>query len=176
MAYLYHRVPENMKGKTLYPLNQLKTKHPKVYRENIEKYKHRKYVLNKEIPPLDCKWPDVIHLVSVHPSKISKALKESRKDIGKCRWYKIPASFLQQEKSAIYLFKYKEDLSNFTSKDQFTQFRTSKVNKYKKVPELTKKHYEQEIKAGREPLSFMFIPHVFYKGKIDVSNCEVIEA
>ncbi|MFB6246368.1 MAG: hypothetical protein ABEI74_02120 [Candidatus Pacearchaeota archaeon] len=81
---------------------------------------------------------------------------------------------LDQEKSTIYLFKYKEDPSNFTSKDQFTKFKFSKVNKYKKVPELTKKYYKKEIEAGRDPLLFMFIPHVFYKGKIDVSNCEVI--
>ncbi|MFB6246367.1 MAG: hypothetical protein ABEI74_02115 [Candidatus Pacearchaeota archaeon] len=81
MVYLYHRVPENMKGKTLYPLNHLKSNYPKAYRENLEKYKHRKHVLEKEIPTLNCKLVDAIHLVPVYPSKISKALKEAGKEV-----------------------------------------------------------------------------------------------
>ena len=38
MEFLYHRVPVNMEGSILYPLNQLKNLHPDIYVEHVKKY------------------------------------------------------------------------------------------------------------------------------------------
>ena len=37
--YLYHRVPDNLKGNIIYPLNELKDIHPDLYISNKENYK-----------------------------------------------------------------------------------------------------------------------------------------
>jgi hypothetical protein len=169
-------VPENMKGSVLYPLSILKNNSVKAYKENLKRYSGRENVLEKLIPSLNCKWNDVIHLVAVHPAKITKALKEAGYDVQKLNWYKIPAKILNPKNSTIYLYKYKKDLSQVTALDQFTNISIKRLSKYSKVPKKTIQYYKKEIKEGRRPLRFHFIPHVLYKGEIDISNCEIINA
>ena len=36
MEYLYHRVPKNMNGTMLYPLNVLKNLQPEIYAEHVK--------------------------------------------------------------------------------------------------------------------------------------------
>lgn len=172
MAYVYCLKPEKMKGKFLYPLKKLRTFFPEKYKEVIKRYGDRKDVPKKDIHPLNCKFEDVIHLTPVHPSKISKELRKAGHNTKKKKWYKIPAKMLEPEKTTIYLYKYKKDPSKIMAPNQFTNFSSSKILKYKEIPERTKKHYKKE----KYPLDFHFIPHVFYKEKIDTSKCEVIEA
>ena len=47
MVYLYHRVPENLIGETLYPLNELKTLYPDVYAEHVKKYEGREEKMDR---------------------------------------------------------------------------------------------------------------------------------
>jgi len=49
--YLYHRVDPELKGTTLYPLNQLKNIYPDVYERHVKKYAGRG------------QWPLLYHLV-----------------------------------------------------------------------------------------------------------------
>ena len=35
-------------------------------------------------------------------------------------------------------------------------------------------HYKKEIKERRKPLIFHLVPHILYKGTIDIENAEVI--
>ena len=39
MQYVYHMVPEELKGEYLIPLNELKSVYPNLYGEYIQKYK-----------------------------------------------------------------------------------------------------------------------------------------
>ena len=43
--YVYHRVPENLQGTTLYPLNELRAIHPSNYELEKEKYKGREDIM-----------------------------------------------------------------------------------------------------------------------------------
>lgn len=42
MVYVYCFVPEKLKGKILYPLTTLKNKYPKIYKQEVKRYKGRK--------------------------------------------------------------------------------------------------------------------------------------
>ena len=44
MNYLFHMVPQNMQGNTLYPLNDLREVNPKIYKEHKKKYKGREHL------------------------------------------------------------------------------------------------------------------------------------
>ena len=64
MQYVYHMVPEELKGEYLIPLNELKSVYPNLYGEYIQKYKdhpHREKLLTRKIPKLECLWNDVVH-------------------------------------------------------------------------------------------------------------------
>src|SRR3989344_5310930 len=103
MIFAYHFVPEKMRGKILYPLNQLKKKYPISYRYELEKYSWRKYILKKKIPLLNCLWNDVLHFTLVHPKKIKKALKEQGFNPQTFKVYKIPLKNLNKSQTIIYL-------------------------------------------------------------------------
>ncbi len=70
MEYLYHRVPPHMEGTILYPLNQLKDIHPKLYAQEVKKYEGRERLLLAEVQPLHCLWNDVLHMTAVSPDEV----------------------------------------------------------------------------------------------------------
>ncbi len=79
MEYVYHMVPEELKGEYLIPLNELKRVYPNLYREYIQKYKdhtQRENLLTRKIPKLECLWNDVVHFLPLHPYEIYKVLLE----------------------------------------------------------------------------------------------------
>jgi hypothetical protein len=41
MNYVYYRIPPNMKGDILYPLNELKNTYPEIFEKEAEKYEGR---------------------------------------------------------------------------------------------------------------------------------------
>jgi hypothetical protein len=175
MPFVYHLVPEKVQGDVLYPLTTLKKKFPKVYLKEIERYKNRKEVLKKKIPFLNCLWNDVLHFTPVNPKKIKSALLKEGFKLPKEKWYKINAKLLGPNKSIIYLYKYKKDVSEYTSEDNFVKYNPNKISQFNKIPLRTVEYYRELIKNRNRPLRFHFIPHVFLKGSLDISNVPVIE-
>ena len=62
MNYLYHKVPEDIKGNFLMPLNSLKKKYPSIYNKKVKKYEGRETLFNLKFPILNCLWNDQIIL------------------------------------------------------------------------------------------------------------------
>ena len=175
MNYLYHMVPDVLKGEKLLPQNLLKIKYPELYKESMKKYKGRKNILNRKIHYLNCYWSDVIFLSPVHPKKIARALKTAgKKSTQKIRFYKINPKKLNPEKIIVYLYKY-DTMDQKERKDNFTSFSTKNLSKYNKVPNKTLKYYREEIKQGRRPLLYHLIPHIIYKGSLFIKDTEIIE-
>lgn len=176
MAYIYHMVPENMKGKILYPLNVLKKKYPGIYKKEVDKYRNRKKVMRRKIPYLDCFWNDALHFTAIFPSKITKELRTAGYPLEKLKWFKINTNKLKSKKLIVYLYKPKKEESDFMNKDNFEQFKLKNISRYNKIPAKTIRYYKEEIKKDKKPLKFHFIPHILYKDKLNISNAEIIEA
>src|ERR1700686_2894979 len=103
--FLYHRVPKDMAGDSLYPLNQLKATMPEIYAEKIKKYRDREYLLEDVIPILNCKWNDVLHLTAVHPQKLLAALKSTGHNPPPQKFFQIDTSQFQPENTVIYWYR-----------------------------------------------------------------------
>ena len=170
MNYLYHDVPENMKGNFLIPLNSMKKKNPSLYKDEVKKYKGRESLLKIKVPLLDCLWNDVVHLTAVHPRDLKKALVNSGmpKNIT-MKWFKINLKSLEQDKTIVYLYKYEDE-----SKD-YKKFNHSDLKKYGRIPANTKKYFKKCYNEGYIPLIFHLVPHILYKGEINIKNCDIIE-
>src|SRR3989344_4993827 len=134
MTFVYHLVPSNMGGGILYPLNRLKKKYPQVYKKEIKKYKGREHFLKDRVPVLNCLWGDVIHLTSIHPSKINKALKEAGFKTAKLKWYKIKAEDLNHKKAVIFLYLPKKNHKDNLEIKDFRKYTPTNVLKYGEVP------------------------------------------
>lgn len=173
-CYLYHRVPINLTGNILYPLNQLKEKFPDLYRVNVSKYKWREFVKDRKIPFLDCFWNDVIHLTPVHPKEAYGEIRKYDESVPKIKFYKIPADMLDPQNTIIYLYQHKENKDKMNP-DDFIPYSPEEVCKYSQFPQETKDYYKEMYKKGTLPLLWHKVPHIFYKGVIDTSDLEIIE-
>ncbi len=180
MEYVYHMVPEELKGEYLIPLNELKRAYPNLYDEYMQKYKdhtQREHLLTRKIPKLECLWNDVVHFLPLHPYEIYKALLEIGVNIHTNKlFYRIPISALKGQCMAIYKYS-KHNWGGPNSELKECEIEFINFNEYKELKQLntyTKEYYRDEYKIGRRFGMFHLIPHVLVKGKVEVKNIEII--
>ena len=71
MAFIYHAVPKSIVGEYLLPLSE---QSQSLKAKSLGKYEDRTDIFSKQVLPLNCFWPDVIHFSPVEPQKIKAAL------------------------------------------------------------------------------------------------------
>ena len=172
MYYLYHRVPEQMEGNILYPLNTLKEKNPELYEKESAKYKDREQVMEQRIPTLNCMWNDVLHLSPIHPTDLKKALSESGIETREMKFYQIDPETLDPANTTVYLYAHTDKADNMKL-ENFSPYDPSMISQYSTVSEETKAYYKEMKAKGGRPLLFVKVPHILYKGSIDTSNIPV---
>ncbi|MFC1720979.1 hypothetical protein ACFL0K_01860 [Patescibacteria group bacterium] len=172
--YVYHRVPENMTGNILYPLNNFKQKNIEIYNKEVEKYSGRERLLKLKIPILDCLWNDVLHLSPVDPSEIWHFFRSLNWGKKQQKFYKIPVDLLDKEKIVIYLYKHK-DGEKMIQDFNFVKFDENILEENSKLPNKAKEYYKKSIANNEKFLLFHRVPHVLYKGEINISDLEIIE-
>lgn len=173
--YLYHQVPKNMEGAVLYPLNQLKDRLPALYQEKVRKYDGREHVMETRIPYLDCLWNDVLHFTAVPPQEIKKAFQELGKN-PEFRFYKVDPHLLEPENTVVYLYKYTYDevsREKKFSKENFEPYNPDAIEQFSRLPQTTKDYYKHMFEQGKRPLMYVRVPHILYKGTLDISSLEI---
>ena len=172
MEYLYHRVPKNMVGNILYPLNQLKTLFPDIYEDQVKKYEGRKKLLTTEVSPLNCLWNDVLHFTAVSPQELKNNLAKADIYLDPISWFKIPVSMIDGAESIAFTYRRDQDvLPNFK---EYEIFDPKRMETYRVVPKETIEYYKQKNTEGVRPLLFHLVPHVLYRGNIDTDGLEII--
>jgi hypothetical protein len=166
--FAYHLVPPNLRGAVLYPLNQLKLIYPDIAAAHMTKYQGRLYLLEKPIPPLDCLWNDVLMLSPVHPTAIKAAMEEVGHFRLARKWFEIDAARFRRDNTAIFL------PGTHPLEERILPFEPHCLAQYTQVPEAQKQFYRQ-VEPGKPVLLFGGIPHILYKGSIDVTDVHVIE-
>lgn len=171
--YFYHEVPKNMTGNILYPLNELEARLPAIYQYQVAKYHDRKELLQLPIPPLNCLWNDVIFMAAVHPQVVVEAfascgLKMSRE----YSYYVIDIDQLNPTKLGVY----QGVLDASTTIENFSMFDSAKIETYTSLPNDVYKHYKRvKERSVKFYFPYAFIPHMLYKGSIDISKAQIIK-
>ena len=167
-SFVYHRVPSNLVGGTLYPLNALALVHLEEAEFHQKKYQGREQITEARIPPLDCLWNDVLMLSPVHPGLLIQALRDGGRIIPPQHWYAVDATLLEPERTSLFVGPLEQTLT-FSSED-YLEF----------TPENLQAHFtpvKQTLERLRsqalEPRVFMFtdIPHVFTRGHLRLPTC-----
>ena len=171
MPYVYHKKPKNMFGNILYPLNSLKHINQDLYKEESSKYKGREERIKNVIPILNCLWNDVIHLSTINPRLINKALVNSGHKVTDAQFFKIDISQIAQFPAVF--FKYIHDVWELLP-DEFELLDIDKYAELKEVPIKTINHYRWCAENNKRPFLHHGIPHVLVKGEIDISNAKVV--
>jgi hypothetical protein len=174
--FVYHMVADPFQGSVLYPLNQLKEIYPDVYAEQVKKYEGREHILEIKIPaPLNCLWNDVLHFTAVHPMVIFQHLESAGFDtarLGWNRWYKVPITLFNPENTSVCVYNQAPDLS---IESDFIPFDPANMANYRVVPPATIGYYKRRHALGTWPLLFHCVPHILFKGTVDISDVEIIE-
>ena len=175
MMYLYHWVPKDMKGDILYPLNVLKNEHPELYDIKASKYVGREKVMQQVIPALNCLWNDVLHFTAVHPSVVKEALINagSKKDFD-MSCYEIDPNLLDPEKTIVYLYEH-DSVVDKMSIENFAKYDPNDIEKYSHLTQKTKDYYKEMFDQGKKPLVFHGVPHIFYKGNLNVKKLPIVK-
>jgi hypothetical protein len=171
MSLVYHLVPRNLEGHTLYPLNQLKDSYPALYEAHLSKYEGREFLLTTKIPLLDCLWNDVLHFSPVHPAKIRDAMLA----LGQA--WQVRQAFVIDTKAmnftaqnTVYYF------SGKTLKERlYEPFEAERLETMRELPEATLEYYKRTIEEGTRPLLFAHVPHILHFGHIQLADVEIIQ-
>lgn len=171
MTYIYHRVPKNMRGNILYPLNVLKEIHPDIYKKEVSKYDGREFIKKQEIPFLNCIWNDVLHFTAVHPQDIKQAFL----DLGvkyNLTYYQIDPNSLPEKDTIVYLYRHEKPEDKLKD-DNFSPYRPSEVSLYSNLLDVTKAYYKEQLMANNKPLLYHRVPHILYKGNLDITGIPI---
>ena len=176
-SYLYHRVPADLKGHILYPLNQLKSIYPSLYVTQAASYQGREAVMQARLPILDCLWNDVIHFSPVHPSKVQQALADAGFARKQRRYYEVePLEKGFNATNAVIFLHQRVNLEKFRLEEaDFRVFNLAGLSSLGEIPEATEAYYREMFEQGKNPLTYLYVPHILYKGRLDIRGVKVIE-
>lgn len=174
MNYLYHKVPEGMQGSILYPLNMLKDTHPDIYQIEVKKYEGREHIKEQRIPLLNCLWNDVLHFSAVNPIHIKQALIDAGRGADFImNYYQVDPELIKQKDAVVYLYAH-DGINDKLSEKNFVPYDSHEVGKFSVMPQATKDYYKETISHGGRPLLYHRVPHILYRGTIDVTDLPII--
>jgi hypothetical protein len=170
---LYHLVPHNLIGKTLYPLNQLADIHPEIAASHAKKYEGREQLMTQTIPLLNCLWNSALHLSPIHPSKVKSAYVEAGGKWYPFSYYCIPEQLLDSDKAVVHTV-YPKTTHDMSATEGTTKWlKDVYIDDLREVPTATRDYYESTFTAGNLPLVFAYTPHVLYQGAISIEDLAV---
>ncbi len=173
MTYVYHRVPSNLTGDRLKPLNCLKASHPNLYQQHIKKYEYRPQALQRRVHGLDCYWNDVLHFTPIHPGKVLEGLRKSGLETTTLgRWFRFDVRELgfDQTNTVIFWSPNQEFGDWNESKEDFMPYRETELSQLSELLSKTLCFYQERIDKEEVPLLFFRTPHVLFKGTVALKN------
>lgn len=175
---VYHRLPDDMKGTTLYPLNDLREREPSAYRDQVAKYEGRELLLSKPVPPLGVLWNDVLHMSPVHPSHIRDALLAAgfKWPVGSQRYLQIdPVQLGMSADDACLFHTIVPALRDRGAEPRFEPYSHEAVRRHTQLPDDVRNYYLDCAAAGNRPFVFQGVVHVLYQGTIEVGDTAVLD-
>ncbi len=165
---LFHWIPKEMEGTVLHPLNQLKTLYPKTYAAEFAKYDDRPWVPKYRIPTLgNCLWNDVLFLSAVHPRLVYRSLVECGFNPRHFSCYEVNPHLLDPAHTTIWLFEEMDGPPR-----GFVPYKPYDLDRYSGIPAATYEYLRRmrQSPEGEKPLYFAHIPHIMYKGTLDITG------
>ncbi len=171
MNFIYHGVPEPMVGTQLIPLSQMHASLTAIRDKNLEKYAGRNELLERRIPLLNCLWNDAVHFLPLHPQKVFELQQELGliPDIPPYKFYEIDPGHLDPQKAVVF-FKTAPGEENVKIK----WLSEVDLASLQEIPEATLAYYKTLAGTGELPFNYQFIPHIVYRGTVDISGTSVI--
>ncbi len=174
MACIYHQVPEEMTGETLYPLSALETFAPKLYQQQLAKYDDhpsRERIPYQHLPKLDCLRKEVLNFSPLHPHLVYKAWRTLGVTLPDVNWYQFPVEAVAHLPAVIAEpGRAGEDIPEA----HVTWLEPDFYQEVTTLSDATKKWYARLYEVGRKGGWFAHTPHVFVRGAVSIEDATVI--
>lgn len=171
---LYHLAPRRIVGSRLLPLNRLREPHPALYEAYARKYQGREHLLQQPVPGLGCLWSDVLFLTAVPPGVIRELHEEVGIEVPPLRWFEVDPRALEVSRLHVYWYLHNDpDLK--ADPANWEPFRESLLPRLREVPAATRDHYAEAARSGRRPFAFYRVPHVLYRGELELEGVRVVD-
>ncbi len=171
--YLYHRVPDNMDGTILYPLNELRLIKPELYEAHAKKYRKREALMDRRIPHLNCLWNDVLFFTAVHPSVFRKAFERFCWRLPPFRCFRFSPTGLNPTLMTV-LTRMSGPRGGF---EEYEPFDPHNLEKHATIPQETFDYWNDEISSGsRSVFLWLHIPHILHRGPLDTRLATIEES
>jgi len=169
---LFHRVPADMHGYTLTPLNQLKHIAPAAYQRQVAKYQGREHVMARIIPYLNCLWNDVLQFSAIHPAALRDALTEAGLQWTPQTWITLDPQQAGFNGDNAVIWHYPPRLPEGQGfyEDDCIRFDSSTLTALNTVSDATRSYYQLCRQRRENPLLFVHVPHVFFRGTLDIRS------
>jgi hypothetical protein len=82
---------------------------------------------------------------------------------------------LETGNMVVYLYKRPSFGAFQLPEDEWEGFDAAELARYSVMPQATRDYYRDTIALGKEPLLFVRIPHILYKGTLDVRELKIVE-
>jgi hypothetical protein len=192
MAFVYHRVPGDMVGGVVYPLNQLAAIAPETYEFQKSKYAGRETVMDFRIPHLGLLFNDTVHCAPLHPYHlfdarrslgfpVPRASARQRTSRFNGLFFEIPLERITAHPVAWYQWKTlwingapNEDVPLAPPLEEFEPFDPSRYRELTAVTDSHLSYLARMRERGQPPLLFVHIPHVLVAGPIEIRDLRVI--
>jgi len=182
---LFHARPPDLRGETLYPLNQLKDIHPALYEHEKRKYMGREAVLEFRIPLLDVLWNDTLHLSPIHPRLLAAAWRFAGlwSPVWDREFFEMPISRIAGHRAVWFaseaFWVNNSPNENVPLSPPLTEFSSFDRDAYQQLtapPTSYQEYLLHQKEMGRRPLQFPKIPHVLVAGPINISGLTTVWA
>ena len=188
MVAVWHGVPQEMVGETLFPLGQLRDVDAALYELQKAKYAGREEVPEYRVPLLDRGFLDTVHCSSI-PRWIYRARRDAgfdvpaRSDTG---WgiglaFEIPLKRILVNPTLWYSWRTPwvngyphADVPTAPPSEEFEVFDPRRYAPLPDVPDLHREYLAQMKEQHRRALTFVHIPYVLVAGPIDVRGCRIV--
>lgn len=170
--HIYHRIPRNMTGEVLYPLSELQKIDPALYNVHAAKYEGREHLMEERIPLLEnCLWNEVIFLAAVHPAHFRRAFESVGFEYPRpFRAFEFDVAYLDHSRMAVIM------TMEMNRPRTYEPFDPTRFKEYEVIPQKTLDYWKQERNAHKRPFHWMHVPHILYRGSLDVSSIPRVEA
>jgi len=175
VATVFHFVPEPLHGSTLHPLHELERIAPEAWRAAIAKYEGREQVLAATIPVLGCRWNDALHLATVPPETIAELLGAVGLEPLRRRAFEIDTESFDPAHAVVFLNRRAGGVDPFADAAQWLPLDDALIESLREANDETRAYYAECAAAGRRPRLYGHLPHVLYRGSVDVAGCRVRE-
>jgi hypothetical protein len=166
--YLYHEAPERFIGTSLVPLSTLRVLNTALYEKYAQKYKGRELVLEIPIHQLLCYWEDVVFLSVINPCVFQQVFDYVGMSTRKMQFFEIDTNELDWSKTVLLDY-------SMEGEESFHTIRKEELHEYIHVPANAIAYYQETLRKKERVFKYHLVPHILYKGSIDVRHARIVE-